>query len=287
MKLGYNTNGLASHRLEDAIELIAEIGYQSVAITVDHHALDPFSTQLAREIEKIRALLDRHRLISVVETGARFLLNPRHKHEPTLLSPDDDQRKIRIDFLKRCVDIAAELQAEAVSFFSGIQHAQIAREQGFQRLADGCRELIAHAERKNVKLAFEPEPGMFIETFGQFAQLLERIDAPHFGLTVDIGHVHCVEEGSIAGHLRSWTGRIFNVHIEDMCRGVHEHLRFGEGEIDFAPVLAALDEIGYTGPVNVELSRHSHMAPEVMRESFDFLSNLRGQSGGESAEFLK
>jgi sugar phosphate isomerase/epimerase len=283
MKLGYNTNGLASHRLEDAIELIAEIGYRSVAITIDHHALDPFSTQLAREIEKIRALLDRYGLISVVETGARFLLDPWHKHEPTLLSPAADQRQARVDFLKRCVDIAAELQAEAVSFFSGIQHAQVSKEQSLQSLAEGCIELIAHTERKNVKLAFEPEPGMFIETFSQYAQLLERVDAPYFGLTVDIGHVHCVEEGSIAGHLRTWAGRIFNVHIEDMRRGVHEHLRFGEGEIDFAPVLAALDEIGYTGGVNVELSRHSHMAPQVMRDSFDFLSHIRGRSRADSA----
>jgi sugar phosphate isomerase/epimerase len=57
-----------------------------------------------------------------------------------------------------------------------------------------------------------------------------------------------------------------------MCRGVHEHLRFGEGEIDFRPVLRTLAEIGYTGCVNVELSRHSHMAPEVLRESFEFLA---------------
>ena len=35
MKLGYNTNGLAHHRLVDAIELLADLGYQSVAITLD------------------------------------------------------------------------------------------------------------------------------------------------------------------------------------------------------------------------------------------------------------
>ena len=51
----------------------------------------------------------------------------------------------------------------------------------------------------------------------------------------------------------------------------HKHLRFGEGEIDFAPVMQALTEIGYTGGVHVELSRHSHMAPEVARESLAFL----------------
>ena len=93
-------------------------------------------------------------------------------------------------------------------------------------------------------------------------------------MTIDIGHVQCVESGSIPDHLHRWKDRLHNVHIEDMKRGVHEHLLFGQGEIDFAQVMAALHEIEYTGCVNVELSRHSHMAPEAMRESFNFLSRL-------------
>jgi sugar phosphate isomerase/epimerase len=62
-----------------------------------------------------------------------------------------------------------------------------------------------------------------------------------------------------------------NVQIEDMRRGVHEHLEFGEGEIDFPPVLAALAETGYRGLVGVELPRHSHAAPAVAERSMRFL----------------
>ena len=125
-----------------------------------------------------------------------------------------------------------------------------------------------------MQLAFEPEPGMLVETLEQYGRLAEQVGSPRFGLTIDIGHVQCVEAGSIADLLRRWAQPLCNVHIEDMRRSVHEHLRFGEGEIDFPPVMAALREIGYTGCVNVELSRHSHMAPEVLRESFEFLSRL-------------
>jgi L-ribulose-5-phosphate 3-epimerase len=39
-------------------------------------------------------------------------------------------------------------------------------------------------------------------------------------------------------------------------------------------VIAALREIGYTGGLHVELSRHSHLAPEVVRESYRFLEPL-------------
>ena len=44
MKLafGYNTNGLAHHRLDDALAIIAERGYDGVALTLDVHHFDPF-----------------------------------------------------------------------------------------------------------------------------------------------------------------------------------------------------------------------------------------------------
>jgi sugar phosphate isomerase/epimerase len=132
------------------------------------------------------------------------------------------------------------------------------------------------AVEQGVRLAFEPEPGMLVQTFADYRLLLSLVDGTGFGLTVDIGHVHCVESRSIPELLVEWKDRIFNIHIEDMKRGVHEHLRFGEGTIDFPPVLAALKSIGYAGSINVELSRHSHMAPEVMRESYEFLNRIPG-----------
>src|SRR5689334_1974803 len=106
MRLGYNTNGLAFHRWNEALEMLADIGYQSVAITLDHHCLDPYAADLAREVDRMAGLLSRLKLASVVETGARFLLNPRVKHDPTLLSPTIEERALRVDFLKRSVDIA-------------------------------------------------------------------------------------------------------------------------------------------------------------------------------------
>jgi sugar phosphate isomerase/epimerase len=64
---------------------------------------------------------------------------------------------------------------------------------------------------------------------------------------------------------------LWNVHIEDMRRGVHDHLMFGEGEIEFGPVLRTLEEIGFGNGVHVELSRHSHNAVETARRALAFL----------------
>jgi L-ribulose-5-phosphate 3-epimerase len=270
MLLGYNTNGFAHHRLEDAIVILAELGYRSIALTLDFHALNPFDPDLARQLATVKALLEKHSLRSVVETGARFLLDPRRKHQPTLLSsiPGRDRR---LDFLKSAVDIAADLGADAVSFWSGKAEWPASPHEHIAHLADGCLELCRHAEARQVRLAFEPEPGMFLDTMDRFAELRDRVDHPLFGLTIDIGHLHCLGEVPIADKLRRWRERLWNVHIEDMRRGVHDHLMFGAGEIEFGEVLGALKEIGYAGGVHVELSRHSHDAVETARRSFEFL----------------
>ena len=235
MLLGYNTNGFAHHRLENAIVVLAELGYRSLALTLDYHALNPFDPDLARQLAALKALLEKHSLRSVVETGARFLLDPRRKHQPTLLSPIPDRER-RLDFLKRAVDIAADLGSDAVSFWSGKPDASASPQEPMERLAEGCLQLCRHAEARQVRLAFEPEPGMFIDTMDRFAELRDRVDHPLFGLTIDIGHLHCLGEVPIADQLRRWRERLWNVHIEDMRRGVHDHLMFGEGEIDFGEV---------------------------------------------------
>jgi sugar phosphate isomerase/epimerase len=61
-----------------------------------------------------------------------------------------------------------------------------------------------------------------------------------------------------------------NVHLDDHRRGVHDHLMFGEGEIDWPPVLLALRDLDL--PATVELSRHSHDAVEAARRAYAFLT---------------
>lgn len=272
MRLGYNTNGLAHHRWDQAIELIAATGYRSVAITVDHHCLDPRAPQWRTDLQRMQKLLSRHQLHCVIETGARYLLDPWRKHQPTLLSETREERRLRINFLLHCLFLARELSADAVSFWSGTPLCSAPESVLWQRLCDGCLELVETAERANVRLAFEPEPGMFVATCDQFAQLAQKVNSDFFGLTLDIGHVHCLQDGSITDRLRQFAGQLWNVHIEDCRIGQHEHLPFGQGTIDFEAVFATLREIQYPGGVHVELSRDSHRAPEALRESIAFLS---------------
>ncbi|MFV2068291.1 MAG: sugar phosphate isomerase/epimerase family protein [Pirellulales bacterium] len=274
MYLGYNTNGLAHHDLADAIELLASIGYRGVAITIDHGALNPLTNDCQQQVRRVRRLLEKHAMRSVVETGARYLLDPHHKHEPTLVSATPAERARRVTFLQQAVDIARELGSDSVSLWSGVLHTRVGNREAFGWLVDSLQRVVAYAEGEGVVIGFEPEPGMLIDTMARYENLRRRIDATNFRLTLDIGHLQCLGEVPISEVIRHVAGPVVNVHIEDMRRGRHEHLMFGEGEIDFPPVIAALRDVGYHGGLHVELSRHSHEGPEAARRAFEFLSEL-------------
>jgi len=273
MILAYNTNGFAHHSPATALEILAELGYGGVGLTLDYGWLNPYTPDFDQSLDEMRRLLEKHSLRSVIETGARFLLDPRTKHEPTLMSADRAQRQRRIDFYRRAIDVAAALKSDCVSLWSGILRDETNEITAFSRLIEGLREVCEYAAKRSVVIGFESEPGMFIDTMDRFAQLLDHFDSPALKLTIDIGHLHCQDE-PIVETLRRWRSRLVNIHIEDMRRGVHEHLTFGDGEIDFRPVMAELSEIRYGGLVQVELSRHSHMAPEAARRAMEFLQPL-------------
>jgi sugar phosphate isomerase/epimerase len=283
MLLGYNTNGLAHHDPFATLELLADIGYQSVALTLDHGPLNPFASDWPANQQRLKDTLKHLKLRSVIETGARFLLDARVKHEPTLVSADETGRLKRIDFLKRAIDAAAALDSDCVSLWSGIRRDEAGDEETLERLADSLRPVLRHATDSGVTLGFEPEPGMFIDTLKSYQRLLQWIDAPHLQLTLDVGHLWCQGELPIADYIARWRERIINVHIEDMRAGIHEHLMFGEGEMRFPPILEALAKANYRGGLHVELSRHSHEGPAAAKRAFDFLRPMveRTQAGDD------
>ena len=273
MRLGYNTNGFTSHRLRDALEVIAGFGFKSVAITLDAGALDPYDPSTAREARAIGAWLAEHDLVPVVETGARFLLDPWRKHWPTLLSPRREDRERRIDFVKRAIGVASLLGAEVVSLWSGTAEGDEPMGLLDERLAEGLRILAREAGERGVVLGFEPEPGMHIDDLAGFRRIRDRAGEPSLRLTLDVGHAHMTEE-SAPEAIRRFAREIVNVHLEGMRRDRHEHLLPGEGDLDLAAVVSALRGVDYRGPATLELSRHGHMAVEAARRAIEFFRPL-------------
>ncbi len=271
MLLGYNTNGFAHHDLLDAVQVLGEIGYQSVAITIDHHALPPGREWTGRQLAELRRLLERFRMQSVIETGARYLLDPWRKHQPTLMSPAPEARRRRMDFYRHALRMAQQLGSMCVSIWSGPLEEPVSHQEAMARLVDGLAQLLEEARTCGVPIGFEPEPGMFIDTLARYEELVQQLDASELRLTLDIGHLVCQGETPPEAYIRQWAGRLVNVHLEDMRPGRHEHLMFGEGEVPLQPVLEALAEVKYTGGVHVELSAHSAQAPQTAQAVYELL----------------
>ena len=276
LRFAYNTNGTANHRLDDAIRLIKDAGYDGVALTLDIHHLDPFAENWVVEADRVGSLLEKLGLGSVIETGARFLLDPTAKHEPTLVTADAAGRTRRIGFLKRAVDIAQVLKSEAVSFWAGVPKPGVDRAEAHGWLVEGLSEVAAYAEEKGVVAALEPEPGMLIETLDDFRSL----DLPNLRLALDTGHCLVTGERDPAAAVHEFAACLGTVAIEDMRRGEHVHLPFGEGDMDVPAVLDALDTIGFEKLVCVELSRESHRADVMVPQALDFLRTCRRPGPG-------
>ncbi len=262
LRYAYNTNGLTNHRLDDALALLADCGYDGVALTLDvaHH--DPFAPDLAGRTVALRRRLGRLGLASVIETGARFLLDPRHKHQPTLVTAEPDARARRAAFLRTCVDVAADLGSEAVSFWAGVPAAGLDRGECWRWLVDGVAAVVEHAAERGVPAAFEPEPGMLVEDCDDWRRLAAAV--PGLTLALDTGHCIVTGRWEPADAVREFAPHLGAVAVEDMPRGRHEHRAPGEGDMDLPAVLGALADVGYSRLVSLELSRDAHRADTLV-----------------------
>ncbi len=269
LRYAYNTNGAANHRLSDALELIARAGYDGVALTLDHHHLDPLADGWAGDAGRVARHLGDLGLGCVIETGARFLLDPSDKHEPTLLTAHPVGRARRVAFLERALEVGAILDAETMSFWAGVPKPEVARADAQAWLDEGLAQVCAAAARIGVSASLEPEPGMLIETVADYVEIAKR--HPTLRLALDTGHCLVTQDIDPAEAVREYAASLGTVAIEDMRRGDHTHLPFGQGDMDVPAILRALQGIGFGGLVCVELSRESPRAHQAIPESIAYL----------------
>jgi sugar phosphate isomerase/epimerase len=270
LRFAYNTNGLRQHDGPSAIRLLARLGYDAVELSLlaQHH--DPPRGSRAA-LSAIRAALEETGLGVVVGAGVPLALSAE-RFEPSLFHPDPAGRALRRRFLEAATDVAAELGSSCLVFCTGPRRPEVQPTTALAWLDEGLDALCRHAHARGVRIAVEPEPGHLIESLGDYRALKARV-GPLLGLTLDVGHVVCTEAGPPADEIAAVLADEHpeHVQIEDIGDRRHEHLPFGEGEVDFPPILAAFTAAGYRGYLGVELSRHSHEAGRRAAESLAFL----------------
>jgi len=277
MKLSFSTNAFVRFSVPEAIEIIAKTGYSGVEILADIPHLYPFSTT-ASELADIVSSLEKNRILAANINANTAVGYYRSKFweplfEPSLANPEVDARKWRVEFTKKCIDMARFLSCPNVSVTSGRMVPGVKPEISLALLKQSIFEIVEYAAGKHVRVGMEYEPGLIVERAEELAGLIREVGAENFGANLDFGHSHIAGEApsDVAERLAS---RIFHVHLEDISARKHYHLIPGEGDIDFEDIFRALAGIEYEGFVTVELYTCPENPEQAARKAFDYLKNV-------------
>ncbi len=284
MKLAFSTNAYLHFPFREAVRRIAAIGYSGVEIMADvPHAWPAYL--LPEQKQAIRDALNEFRL-SISNINA-FMMHavddPRQKYwHPSWIEPDPHYRQIRVRHTMRALSLARELGARCITTEPGGPLEGRTWKECLRLFLETLQPVIAHAEREQVMLLIEPEPGLLLETVDQYLEFASYIRSPYVGLNFDIGHAFCVRDDPPAAIRRLGASgtKIQHVHLEDIAlTRVHHHLIPGEGAIDFASTLTALHEIGYDGWVTIELYTCHDDPDAAARRAREHILTIAHQAG--------
>jgi sugar phosphate isomerase/epimerase len=276
IRLAFSTNAFKKHSLAEAVNAIAAAGYIGVELMADvPHAYPPSfdSQQRSALLHQLQSL---HLTVSNINAFTLFALGDTY--HPSWIEDDERLRETRIGHTLNCIELAAEFGAKTMSLQPGgpMIGTKITQRQAGERFAEGLRRVIPSAQRHGVTLAIEPEPGLFIETAAEYLEFKQQFfrDSPILRMNCDVGHLFCVGEDP-AGVIRAMPEQIAHVHLEDIGKNrVHQHLTPGKGVIDFRSIFEAMEAIGYTGWVTVELYPYETTAEGVARLAIEHLGPL-------------
>jgi D-psicose/D-tagatose/L-ribulose 3-epimerase len=168
---------------------------------------------------------------------------------------DGDVVRDTVAYLRGCVDVAARLGSGVVA---GPMYAAVGRlwrlsererAAALDRVGAALRPVAELAGERGVELAVEPlnrYETSLVNTVEQGLALLDAADHPACGLLLDTFHMN-IEEKDPAAAARAAGGRIAHVHACGTDRGSPGADAFG-----WPAFLAALDDVGYRGPLCIE-----------------------------------
>lgn len=196
--------------------------------------------------DEILALLSGHNLkVAAVGTGGGWV-----RHRLTLTSADAAVRSRAVEFIRSIIDAAGRLNAPTIiGSMQGRWGDNITRDQALGYLCEALNDLGEHARGHGVPLLYEPlnrfETNM-ANTLAEGVSLLESLQTYNIKLLADLFHMN-IEEAHLASAVLAAGSNVGHVHLADSNRRPA-----GNGHTAFAPIAAALREIGYDGYVSAE-----------------------------------
>ena len=277
MKLAFSTNAYARKNLFAAVTNIARCGYAGVEILADrpHWYPDRFDAAVA---ERIRRRLEKLGLaVSNINANCTFGYwkdaPPEPFFEPSLMSPSPRLRRDRARMIGNTLKFARAIGAENISITSGKALPTMPPDKALEVLRENLRPILDTAQKLNVRIGIECEPGLLVEWASELRDLIDALRSPMLGANLDIGHSVVLGE-DVPSALHLLRGRIWNCHIEDLPGRKHYHLIPGRGTFDFAALKRSLDAIGYDRFLTVELYTYPDQPEYAAKKSLAYLRKL-------------
>ena len=240
-----NTYGyIWSHPVETFIDTFSKAGYSQFELMVQPGHLD--NVLSSKQVETVRAML------ASGEVTACSLNMPTL--DTNMISAFPEMRAYTISVLKRNIILAAHLRIPAVVTGPGrLNPLSPAPLQLVRDWLDQAFDSICPVARENgVTLAVENLPMAALPLAEDILQFVTRRNDPCLGICYDVANAHYAGEDPADG-LRTLAGRLSLVHFSDTTRQAWRHDAVGQGDVKFGRAREALDEIGYSGPLVLEI----------------------------------
>lgn len=175
-------------------------------------------------------------------------------------SPDPDAREAAVRYWKRVLQIAVDLGVQQIGTeFSGRPELAEESERAFYR---SMEELLPIIEREGIHVAIDPHPDDFVENGLEAWRVIRGVNSKNLGMVYVASHTFHMGEDSL-DIMREAGDRIRIVHVSDTMNHhashglryitnppgnpvrVHQHLKIGDGDVNWQEFFGGLNEIGF------------------------------------------
>lgn len=241
--LGVNTwvwtSPLTDRQLPELLGKVAGMGFEAVEL--------PLESAGDLTVPAVRAALD--------ATGLQPHVVGAMVPGRDLVVADPGAVAATQDYLRRCVDLAAGIGAPAVCgpFYAATgrvwRMTPAERDAAYQEWREHLAPVVEHAAQAGVRIGVEPlnrYETSLVNTVEQALTGLGDLLGRTCGVALDTYHLG-IEERSSADAVRRAGEHLVHVQVCGNDRGAP-----GGDQTDWAGILAALDEVGYTGALCIE-----------------------------------
>ncbi|GAA3705623.1 sugar phosphate isomerase/epimerase family protein [Gordonia hankookensis] len=240
-----------SHDLLEFPALVADLGYEYLQLT-PHRDFIPFYNHPRADDDLVgrfrRACADAGVEIAAVLPVMRWS------------APDEDAREAAVRNWKRIIQITVDLGVNVINTeFSGRPERAEESERAFFRSMD---ELLPIIEREGIDVRIDPHPDDFVEDGLEAVRIIRGVNSPNIGMVYVACHTFHMG-GNMSEIMAAAGDRLRLVHVADSMDHrrshglryisnppgnpvrVHQHLKIGDGDVDWDEFFAGLSRLGF------------------------------------------